>query len=141
MVSPTCLAHLRMVPSVTVSPSWGIETVVATVRLLSVQGPAGRRDQCLTYRFRKRRVGVDEGRRLRRQRLPADHVHQLVDHLARLRPDDAGADDRAVPGGEDLHVTLVLPDDHGPAHAVEEVLRGRDLDPAAGRLLFPDADL
>ena len=50
-VSPTCLAHRKIVPSVTVSPNWGMLTVVDILGLLSVQTLAGRRQQGLTNCF------------------------------------------------------------------------------------------
>ncbi len=80
--SPTFFAHRRMVPSVTVSPNWGMVTVVATVtRFLSVQASTRRRHQCFPDRLRKGRMGVNERCGLGGVGLPAHRVHQFVNQL------------------------------------------------------------
>src|SRR5579884_3604303 len=82
--SPTFFIHLVMVPSVTVSPSWGM------VMSANVQTSSGQGEDRLAERLRQRRVRLDEMRRLLRCRFPvhrqvclaellgdpwADHVH------------------------------------------------------------------
>src|SRR5690606_30110964 len=71
--SPTCLNHLVIVPSVTVSPSWGIwmsaigfglrSSGLCGVVMMgagSVQAPAGQVQDRLTEELRQRRVRLDE---------------------------------------------------------------------------------
>src|SRR5205085_3418573 len=52
-LSPTCLNHLVIVPSVTVSPSWGIVTS-------AMQSPSRERHHRLAERLGQRGVRLDE---------------------------------------------------------------------------------
>ena len=74
MRSPTCFIQRSTVPSVTVSPSCGIETVVDIVHLpmvcdsydISVEGKTGCAHQRLPGRFAQRGMGMNKGCRLLR---------------------------------------------------------------------------
>ena len=75
--SPTALSHLVIVPSVTVSPSWGMVTSA------NVQPPSGERQHRLTERLRQRGMRLDELPHLLGRGLPV-HRHvplpQLLGH-------------------------------------------------------------
>ena len=62
---PTCFSHRVMVPSVTVSPSWGI------VMSANVHAPSGEGEHRLAEVLRQRRMGLDEVGHLVRRSLPS----------------------------------------------------------------------
>src|SRR5690606_8807155 len=59
-VSPTALNHFVIVPSVTVSPSWGIVMSAMRLLVLAVQGATGEGDHRLTEHLGHRGVGLDQ---------------------------------------------------------------------------------
>src|SRR5664280_2646863 len=120
-VSPTAFSHLVMVPSVTVSPSWGIVTSG------KVQPSSGQGQHRLAERLRQGRVRLDELGDLVGGRLPVDGQVSRAELLGHPRPDHV--DPENPPGcpigsafGHDLHHPLGIADDAGPAVAAEGIL-------------------
>src|SRR5918999_6497816 len=96
--SPSLFSHLTMVPSTTVSPSWGIFTGVGTSTSSShrVQRLAGQVQVGLADRLGQRRVGMDQGGHLRGEGLPIRDQHGLGHQVGDVGTDQVDAQDRAV---------------------------------------------
>src|SRR5664280_3219510 len=126
-VSPTAFSHVVMVPSVTVSPSWGIVTSG------KVQPPSGQGQHRLAERLRQGRVRLEELGDLVGGRLPVDGQVPRTELLGHPRPDHVDPED--PPGGpigtalgHDLHHSLGLSDDAGPAVAPEGIHLDHDVE-------------
>ena len=115
-VSPTCLNHRVIVPSVTVSPSCGIVTSTAFSsgggRIgAAVQGAAGERERGLRRTARSASGAGGSATRGRRRSPPSSREVALGEQLGRPRPGDVHAEQRAVALGDDLHQAVGLADD------------------------------
>src|SRR5918997_5612874 len=159
-VSPTCLNHLVIVPSVTVSPSCGIW--MSAIRpgppcragrrgasrwsgrwrgWASVQPASGQILHRVAEQLGQRGVRLDEGGDLVDRGFPVDGQVTLAELLGHPRAHHVDADDgaRLAVGrllGDDLHQALLVAYDLGPAVGAVAVLGGHDIEPGLlGRLL------
>src|SRR5690606_2788717 len=142
-VSPTCLNHFVIVPSVTVSPSWGIvmSAIVADSLVLRARGggsasaverPAGERDDGFAEDLGQGGVGLDERREVLDRGFPVDGQVPLAELLGHPRtghvdPEDPAGVTVGVLLGDHLHHALGLVHDHRPAVVVEAALLGDHL--------------
>src|SRR3954471_21732401 len=127
--SPTFFNHFVIVPSVTVSPNWGIVTSTSSSLRASVQRTAGQRERRLAEQLAQRRVRVDQRAEVVGRRLPVHGEVALGDELRGPGPRDVHAEDRPVALGHDLHHAVGLADDERPPVADEPVRGGHDVVP------------
>src|SRR4029453_5278564 len=117
--SPTLLSQRVIVPSVTVSPSWGIWMSTRGPPWSGVQAATRERERSLPERLAERRMRMDERAHLGRARLPVNGQVALLEQRRRPGASDVHAEDRPVSLGNDLHESVGLPDDEGAAVAAE----------------------
>ena len=86
-----------------------------------MEAPSARRQQGFADGLGQRGVGVDEARRLGRERFPSNCVHELVDQLPGMGPGDGSTEHRAPLLPDHFDHPLVLAGDDGQ---VPERLRG-----------------
>src|ERR671911_2366547 len=145
--SPICLNHLVIVPSVTVSPSWGIWMSAIGPGPFgddfsgSVEAATGHVEDRVAEQLGEGGMRLDERGDLVDRRLPVDGQVALAELLGHPRSDHVHPDDLAgapvgALDGDDLHQALLVTDDLGPAVGAVAVLRGHDVEPGLlGRLL------
>src|SRR6202034_2288088 len=133
--SPTCFIQRVIVPSVTVSPNWGM------VMSANVQTSSGQGEHGLAERLRQGGVRLDEVGNLVRGGLPVDGQVGLAQLLGHPGADHVDAQD--PPGlavgpllADHLDETLGLADDEGSSIAPVGILLGHHVETRlSGRLL------
>src|SRR3954447_10987233 len=145
--SPTFFNQRVIVPSVTVSPSWGIVTSTAYSSGgggiggagsagRSMQRATGEREGGLAEHLAERRVGMDQRGDVGRVGLPVHAEVPLAEQLGGPWSGEVHAEQRAVGVGHQLHEPVGVAEDHRPRVPGEPARRDHDVVAALTGLLL-----